>query len=166
MEADEWETATIDGVEPEDCDDDSPSRKEWLRLKKIEYAENKYLDRLMSLPGLEETKAMFLDVRAKIKAAQRRETDLNKDNFDVVFTGNQGVGKTTVARLYTKFLIEEGLFEPQAGSKGFYEADSYYFSKTTVIDMVKSYSSAPNGCVSPALTSRTDRYLTWFRSFY
>ncbi|KAI6780754.1 Stage V sporulation protein K-like protein [Emericellopsis cladophorae] len=54
---------------------------EWLRLKEVGFAENKYLDRLMSLPGLGEAKRMFLHARASIKAAQRRETSLRRDKF-------------------------------------------------------------------------------------
>merc|ERR1712000_59629 len=144
---DEWETASIDDVSPEDHDDESPSRKEWLRLKTVEFASNKYLDRLMSLPGLEETKAMFLHARAKIKAAQRRDTKLSRDNFDAVFAGNQGVGKTTMAKLYTKFLIEEGLFKPVNETKGFHQASSYYFRKTDTVDSVRNMTNANSGCV-------------------
>lgn len=105
----------------------------------------------MSLPGLEETKAMFLHARAKIKAAQRRETKLTKDNFDIVFAGNQGLGKSTMAKLYTKFLIEEGLFTPLHDTKGFHQVDTYYFRKTETVDAVRALTSPTNGCVRALL---------------
>ena len=149
------DTESIDGVPPEEHEEESASKSEWLRLKKTEYAENKFLDRLMSLPGLEETKTMFLHARSKIKAAQRRETSIPKDNFDMVFAGNQGTGKSTLAKLYTKFLIAEGLFKPVEGTKGYYNASSYYFRKTETVDNVQAMTSPTSGCVSCANLSQT-----------
>ncbi|KAG9251149.1 P-loop containing nucleoside triphosphate hydrolase protein [Emericellopsis atlantica] len=140
---------SIDGVSPEDDDAVSPARDEWLRLKRVEFAENKYLDRLMSLPGLEEAKSTFLHARARIKAAQRRETSLQKDNFDMVFTGNQGTGKSTLARLYAKFLLKEGLFKPRPYmyENGVYKCSAYYFSKTDIINAAGIITSKENGCI-------------------
>jgi DNA replication protein DnaC len=142
------DTESIDGVSPEDHDEESASKTEWLRQKTIEFAENKYLDRLMSLPGLEETKAMFLNARAKVKAAIRRETSLKNDNFDVVFTGNEGTGKSTMAKLYAKFLIAEGLFKPNTGHNAISKPSSYYFSKTEVVEQARNNTSEGSGHVS------------------
>lgn len=102
----------------------------------------------MSLPGLEETKASFLNARAKIKAAIRRETPLKNENFDIVLTGNEGTGKSTVAKLYAKFLLAEGLFKVTDGGKGIHEASSYYFLKTETVDAVRNITTANGGCVS------------------
>lgn len=92
---------------------------------------------------------MFLNARAKIKAATRRETPLKKENFDIVLTGNQGTGKSSVAKLYAKFLVAEKLFgTPSCGFKPIYEASWYRFSKTEIVDGVRNTSTQSNGCVS------------------
>lgn len=101
----------------------------------------------MSLPGLDEVKGMFLNAKAKIMAAQRRDTDLSKDNFDVVFTGNEGTGKSAMALLYAKFLVSAGLFTPSTGQTGIHTASSYYFSKTSTIDTMRSIATLCGGCV-------------------
>lgn len=146
---DDSDTESIDGVSPEDDEMESPSKTEYLRQKTIEFWGNKYLDRLMSLPGLEEAKAKFLHARAQIKASSWRDTASKMENYDIVFTGNEGTGKSTVAKLYAKFLISEGLFEPAPESKGIYSASSYYFRKTDIIDAVKGISTSEHtGCVS------------------
>lgn len=138
----------MDGLSPEECEDDSPARLEWLRQKKVEYAENKHLDTLMSLPGLEEAKAMFLHAKAKFQAATRRETNLKKDNFDVCFTGNEGTGKSFLANLYAKYLVSLGVVKPPTGSTGIHKVSSYYFRKTNTIDAMNNIALACGGCVS------------------
>ncbi|KAI9147702.1 Stage V sporulation protein K [Paramyrothecium foliicola] len=146
--ADDSDNESIDGVSPEECDDDSASRLEWLRQKKIEYAENKYLDRLMSLTGLEETKAFFLHAKAKIQAATRRETSLGKENFDVVFLGNQGTGKSLMARLYAKFLASMGVVKPTPSYTGIEFFSSYGFGKSASLSIMRTTSEACGGCIA------------------
>ncbi len=148
MKDDASDTESIDGVSPEDDELDCGSKTEWLRQKRIEFAENKYLDRLMSLVGLEEAKAMFLHARAKIQAAARRETSLRADNFDLVFAGNQGTGKSMLARLYAKFLLQEGLFKPLDRTKAIYTVSALDFRKIETIEVVRTYTSPTSGCVS------------------
>ncbi|VUC25412.1 unnamed protein product [Clonostachys rosea] len=144
---DDDDNESIDGLFPEDREDESVSRKEWLRQKTVEKAENKYLDRIMSLPGLEDVKAMFLHAKAKIQASTRRETCLKKENFDVCFTGGQGTGKSTCATLYAKFLVSIGLFKPPAGNTGIHKASSYYFAKTSTLESMRQISSTCGGCI-------------------
>lgn len=91
---------------------------------------------------------MFLHARAKIRAAQRRETSLKKDNFDIVFTGNEGTGKSTMAKLYAKFLVAEGLFNAQSNNNAIHRASSYYFGKTSTIETMRNLSATHGGCVS------------------
>lgn len=138
----------MDGLSPEECEDDSPARLEWLRQKKVEHADNEHLDRLMSLPGLEEAKAMFLHAKAKFQAATRRETNLKKDNFDVCFIGNQGTGKSFLANLYAKYLVSLGVVKPPSGSTGIHKISSYYFRKTNTVDAMTNIANSCGGCVS------------------
>jgi DNA replication protein DnaC len=145
----------VDGLTPEECEDDSPARLEWLRQKTVERAENKYLDRLMSLPGLEEAKAMFLHAKAKFQAATRRETSLKKDNFDVCFVGNQGTGKSFLANLYAKYLVSLGVVKPPSGSTGIHKISSYYFRKTNTIDAMTNIANLCGGCVSDYISCVT-----------
>ncbi|KAI5458547.1 P-loop containing nucleoside triphosphate hydrolase protein [Mariannaea sp. PMI_226] len=147
---DDPDDVSIDGLDPEDCEDDSPSRIEWLRLKEVEKAENKYLDRLMSLPGLEETKAFFLNARARLQASARRETDLKHENFDAVFMGNQGTGKTMLAGLYAKFLASMvGIVQNQSGTMtGISRFSAYNMSKTSTLSVMNTMSVTCGGCIA------------------
>ncbi|KAJ0385862.1 hypothetical protein COL922a_005567 [Colletotrichum nupharicola] len=63
----QWAEFTFSGMKPEDIDDDSPSRLEWLRQKQEENEKNEHLDQLMTMVGLENVKAHFLAVKARVK---------------------------------------------------------------------------------------------------
>jgi DNA replication protein DnaC len=145
---DKSDTESIDGVSPEDCQDDSPSRLEWLRQKRVEYAENKHLDRLMSLPGLEEVKSLFLHTKAKIQAATRRGTALRQENFDIAIIGNEGTGKSIVAGLYANFLASLGLVKKSPSYSGIETFSTYCFSKTTTLETMRNVCLQCGGCVS------------------
>ncbi|EMT73145.1 ESX-1 secretion system protein EccA1 [Fusarium odoratissimum] len=147
-DTDDSDNESIDGLEPEACQDESPSRIEWLRQKKVEKAENKYLDRVMSLTGLEEVKAFFLQAKARVKAAQRRETDLKKENFDAVFMGGEGTGKTMLARLYAKYLISLGVVKKSGIFTGINRFSAYNMSKTSTLSTIHNTSNACGGCIA------------------
>lgn len=145
---DDSDTETIDGLEPQDCQDESASRIEWLRQKEVEKSENKYLDRIMSLPGLEEAKSFFLQAKAKVKAAERRETDLKKENFDAVFMGGEGTGKTMLSRLYAKYLVSLGVVKKSGVFTGINRFSAYNMSKTSTLGTIHNTCNACGGCVS------------------
>lgn len=102
----------------------------------------------MSLPGLEDIKAFFLHAKAKVQAATRRGIDLKDVNFDVVFTGNEGTGKTAIANLYANFLASLGLVKPRGAQKGIEKFSAYGFSKTRTLDSMRTTISNRGGCVS------------------
>jgi DNA replication protein DnaC len=82
----------------------SDARDEWEHLKRMEGATNEHLDKLMAMIGLENVKAAFLEIKAKVDITVRQGTSLTKERFGTSLLGNPGTGKTTVARVYAKFL--------------------------------------------------------------
>ncbi|GAB1200978.1 hypothetical protein APSETT444_010362 [Aspergillus pseudonomiae] len=82
--------------------DNSPSRLEWIRLKRTEGAQSKYLDKLMQMVGLEDAKAFFLRMRAIVQIAKRQKKELSSDDLAIAIVGNPGI----VERLYHRFLSE------------------------------------------------------------
>jgi len=105
----DWDKDTKD---PEDLpSSSSPAAQEWARQKREHDQSNQYLDQLMSMVGLEEIKLHFLNVKAEIEAARRRDeeywvakgkkilkNDVDKGpntrnlNLNLVLMGNMGTG--------------------------------------------------------------------------
>ena len=108
----------------------------------------------MSLPGLEEAKEFFLNAKAKVHATQRRETDAKKENFDAVFMGPQGTGKTMLANLYAKFLRSMGVVKSSGSISGINRFSAYNMSKTSTLGTIHSTSLSCGGCVSRWLLMR------------
>ena len=62
----------------------------------------------MSKIGVENVKEAFLDIKNTVDLTVRQGTSLAKERFGASLLGNPGTGKTTVARLYAKFLTSVG----------------------------------------------------------
>jgi hypothetical protein len=81
-----------------------PSELDWERQKRVENASNDAIDALMKLTGLEEVKAKFLDIKAKIETVARQGIDMKKERLGMVMLGNPGTGKRPYF-YHTWFLI-------------------------------------------------------------
>ncbi|CBF78777.1 hypothetical protein AN7246.2 [Aspergillus nidulans FGSC A4] len=87
----------------------SSAEQDWKYQKDYEGAESDELDKLMGMIGLEGSKTKFLSIKSKVDTALRQNVDLKGERFGSVLLGNPGTGKTTVARLYAKFLTAMGI---------------------------------------------------------
>ncbi|KAF5233614.1 hypothetical protein FAUST_8050 [Fusarium austroamericanum] len=62
------------------------------------------IDEVMAYQGLEDVKNAFLRLRHKVEVAELQGKDPKQDNYNAVFQGNPGTGKTSIARLYGELL--------------------------------------------------------------
>lgn len=87
---------------------DGPN-EEWKYLKEFEGAKSESMDELMSMIGLESVKSVFLETKMRVDTALRQGIPPGKERYNCSMVGNPGTGKTTVARLYAKFLTSIGI---------------------------------------------------------
>ncbi|KAK7402704.1 hypothetical protein QQX98_011526 [Neonectria punicea] len=86
----------------------SKARDEWEYMKKKEGARNDALDKLMGMVGLESVKNRFLSIKSSVDTRVRQGLSLEEERFSCSLLGNPGTGKTTVARIWAKFLTTVG----------------------------------------------------------
>ncbi|CAH0027765.1 unnamed protein product [Clonostachys rhizophaga] len=107
-ELESWARILVEDEDPESMMDDSPSRLEWLRLKREDNQENVHLDKIMSMVGHEKIKAHFLAMKMRMDMAKRWKVDVEEPKADLILYGNDGTGKRRIAQIYAEFLYSIG----------------------------------------------------------
>ncbi|KAG8667826.1 hypothetical protein FPOAC1_012665 [Fusarium poae] len=84
---------------------DSVVARDWSNVpEEAKGIDGEVIDRIMTYQGLEDVKNGFLRLRHKVRVAGLQGKDPRQDNYNAIFQGNPGTGKTSVARLYGELL--------------------------------------------------------------
>lgn len=72
---------------------------------------DKVMKKLRALVGVDDVKTQFEELRLYVQHSKVLNISTADDRFHALFQGNPGTGKTTVAKLYAKFLKSMGVLE-------------------------------------------------------
>ena len=73
------------------------------------------LKELLSMTGIAPVKEAYFQIKDHVALVKERKQALKDQQYNAMYTGNPGTGKTSVARIYARFLEELGVL-PSGGS--------------------------------------------------
>ena len=92
-------------------EDDIPTIKEFNNSTEPEEGTDELLENIVGLTNLKEKIKEFEQYVKFIKEAEKKNIKLPNQNMHMIFTGNPGVGKTTIARIMAKILYNAGILQ-------------------------------------------------------
>ncbi|KAF5678689.1 nfx1-type zinc finger-containing protein [Fusarium heterosporum] len=128
-----WTDMLIPDEDFESIVDKSPSQIEWLRQKREENQENKYLDQIMSMVGHEEVKNYFLSVKDKVDISKRWNKPLSEWSFDLLLHGLDGTGKKRIAQIYAEYLHSLGVVPSRNFAIEFHGSNEEFKTDATLV---------------------------------
>ncbi|KAH8750812.1 ATPases of the AAA+ class [Diaporthe sp. PMI_573] len=92
----------------------------------------------MDFIGLESVKSKMLEIKTLVDTARRQDVNLTRERFNTALVGNSGTGKTTLAKLYAKFLssldLADDMVVTSSGSKLVYEGINELKNVISMVD--------------------------------
>ncbi|KAF7128580.1 hypothetical protein CNMCM5793_003368 [Aspergillus hiratsukae] len=101
-------TQTVPNSRPPSVTVITPSPEEELQARR-EIARRDAEDWLESLVGQDNVKRRLNEIQTWISICQRQGKDPKQEWYNIVLEGNEGTGKTTVARVYANILFSTGI---------------------------------------------------------
>ncbi|GIJ91072.1 hypothetical protein Asppvi_010037 [Aspergillus pseudoviridinutans] len=101
-------TQTVPNSRPPSVKVITPSPEEELQARR-QIAQSDAEDWLQSLVGQDNIKRRLNEIQTWISICQRQGKDPKQEWYNIVLEGNEGTGKTTVARIYANILFSTGI---------------------------------------------------------
>ncbi|CAD6452430.1 875f01ce-4a69-44a0-afed-3e6f2dd037ec [Sclerotinia trifoliorum] len=93
-----------------ETDEQAAERVQRLKKERAEKAEKAW-EEIMGMTGLKGVKEHVQKLKAKVESSIRQNIDLKEERFGAVFMGSSGTGKTTMAKIYARYLYSMGIIQ-------------------------------------------------------
>ncbi|KAJ8061743.1 hypothetical protein OCU04_009540 [Sclerotinia nivalis] len=93
-----------------ETEEQAAERIQRLKKERAEEAEKAW-EEIMGMTGLKGVKEHVRKLKAKVESSIRQNIDLKEERFGAVFMGNSGTGKTTMAKIYARYLYSMGIIK-------------------------------------------------------
>ncbi|KAI2471599.1 ATPases of the AAA+ class, partial [Annulohypoxylon bovei var. microspora] len=110
----------------------SEAKETWKHIKASYGVESEAMDSIMEMLGIEDAKARVVEIAFTVALAKAKKgLKPSTEELNVVFTGNPGVGKKTIAKHYVKFLQDVNVSQSpiaQLAGRAYDNADSFGYT--------------------------------------